>query len=215
MKKLLSVFLIILIFILTLTACNNDETVSDRVTIYTVEGSWLIGDDWVYDYNKSVNDYTDKIDIVKFESNEALKDKLSSELMAGKGPDLILDSTLTLAGLSVQKLIETDSFLDINELNLNLNDYSQNILDNILVNGKRVYIPTYYIPQFWICRGEDLEGTQIGDVLSYDELIKLSESTDEKLFSESDYGNWFALYYVQECIDFENKSFNFDSEEGI
>lgn len=213
MKKFQSLFLIILFFILTLTACNNDETASDRVTLYTVESVWSFGASWVYDYNKSVRDYADKIDIIKFESEEALKDKLSSELMAGKGPDLILDSTMGLVGLSVQKLIETDSFLDLNELNLNLNDYSKNILDNTLVNGKRNYIPTYYTPKFWICREEDLEGTEIGDVLSYDKLIKLSESTDKKLFSESDYASWFALYYVQESIDFESKSFDFDSVE--
>ena len=213
MKKLLSVSLIVLIFILTLTACNNDETVTERVTLYTVEGAWLLGGSWIYDYNKNADYYADTIDIITFESDEALKEKLSSELMAGKGPDLILDSTMLMAELSDQKLIETDSFLDLNKLDLDLNDYSQNILDNTLVDGKRIYIPAYYTPKFWICSEEDLEGIQSGDVLSYDELIKLSESTDKKLFSESDYASWFALYYVQDSIDFDNKSFNFDSEK--
>ena len=148
--------------------------------------------------------------MVTFESVQAMKDKISSELMAGKGPDIILDETLMMTGLSVQKLIDADSFYDLSELGLNLSSYHQIIMSE---NDKQLFVSSFYSPKFWVCCEEDIKDIVSGDVLSYDELIALSESTDKKLFPDSAFNDSFILNYIVDNVDFDNKTFDFGTDE--
>lgn len=161
-----------------------------------------------YVYNKKA-DEKDKIELVTFESVQAMKDKISSELMAGKGPDIILDETLMMTGLSVQKLIDADSFYDLSELELDLNSYRQNTMNG---SDKQLFVSSFYSPKFWVCCEEDIKDIVSGDVLSYDELIALSESTDKKLFPDSTFNDSFILNYIVDNVDFDNKTFDFGTD---
>ena len=131
MKRFLAFVLTVVIIALSLSACKSDNNSdSDKLTLYVLENQWGgMGNSAIYYvYNRKASE-KDKIELVAFESVQAMKDKLSSELMAGKGPDIILDETLMMTGLGVQKLIEADSFLDLNELNMDLSSYRQNTMN--------------------------------------------------------------------------------------
>lgn len=145
MKRFLAFVLTVVIIVMSLSACKSDNNSdSDNLTLYVLENQWSgMGNSAIYYvYNKKASE-KDKIELVAFESVQAMKDKLSSELMAGKGPDIILDETLMMTGLGVQKLIEADSFLDLNELNMDLSSYRQNTMNG---SDKQLFIPSFYSP---------------------------------------------------------------------
>lgn len=212
MKKILSMILVFVLSVLSLSACKSDNNSdSDNITLYVLEDQWGgMGNSAIYYvYNKKA-DEKDKIELVTFESVQAMKDKISSELMAGKGPDIILDETLMMTGLSVQKLIDADSFYDLSELDLDYSSYHQNTTSG---NDKQLFVSSFYSPKFWVCCEEDIKDIVSGDVLSYDELIALSESTDKRLFSDSNFNDSFILNYIVDNVDFDNKTFDFGTEE--
>ena len=76
--------------------------------------------------------------------------RLSTELMAGTGPDIIFPRSMVDA--EPGKLLNTDAFLDLNDLiesddSFNLDDYVKAVLDGGLHNGKRYIMPyTYMVP---------------------------------------------------------------------
>ena len=212
MKKILSIILVFVLAVLSLSACKSDSNSdSDNITLYVLKDQWSgMGSSAIYyAYNKKA-DEKDKIELVTFESVQAMKDKISSELMAGKGPDIILDETLMMTGLSVQKLIDADSFYDLSELGLNLSSYHQIIMSE---NDKQLFVSSFYSPKFWVCCEEDIKDIVSDDVLSYDELIALSESTDKKLFPDSAFNDSFILNYIVDNVDFDNKTFDFGTDE--
>jgi len=212
MKKILSIILVFVLALLSLSACKSySNSDSDNITLYVLKDQWSgMGSSAIYyAYNKKA-DEKDKIELVTFESVQAMKDKISSELMAGKGPDIILDETLMMTGLSVQKLIDADSFYDLSELGLNLSSYHQIIMSE---NDKQLFVSSFYSPKFWVCCEEDIKDIVSGDVLSYDELIALSESTDKKLFPDSAFNDSFILNYIVDNVDFDNKTFDFGTDE--
>lgn len=211
MKKILSLILVFVLSVLSLSACKSDNNSdSDNITLYVLEDQYSMGSSAIYyAYNKKA-DEKDKIELVTFESVQAMKDKISSELMAGKGPDIILDETLMMTGLSVQKLIDADSFYDLSELDLDYSSYRQNTMSE---NDKQLFVSSFYSPKYWVCCEEDLKDIVNGDVLSYDELITLSESTDKKLFSDSVFNDSFILNYIVDNVDFDNKTFDFGTDE--
>ena len=212
MEKILSIILVFVLAVLSLSACKSDNNSdSDNITLYVLENQYSgMGSSAIYYvYNKKA-DEKDKIELVTFESVQAMKDKISSELMAGKGPDIILDETLMMTGLSVQKLIDADSFYDLSELKLNLSSYRQNTMSG---NDKQLFVSSFYSPKFWVCSEEDIKDIVRGDVLSYDELIALSESRDKKLFPDSAFNDSFILNYIVDNVDFDNKTFDFGTDE--
>lgn len=212
MRKILSIILVFVLAVLSLSACKSDNNNdSNNITLYVLEDQWGgMGNSAIYYFYNKKADEKDKIELVTFESVQAMKDKISSELMAGKGPDIILDETLMMTGLSVQKLIEADSFYDLSELDLDYSSYRQNTTSE---NNKQLFISSFYSPKFWVCCEEDIKDIVSGDVLSYDELIALSESTDKRLFSDSVFNDSFILNYIVDNVDFNHKSFDFGSEE--
>ncbi len=78
--------------------------------------------------------------------------KLSAELMAGEGPDIIIFGANTFN--SLYRVANSGIFTDLNELiskdnDFNKNDYFENVFDCGIYNNKRYYIPLEYsIPYF-------------------------------------------------------------------
>ncbi len=221
MKKILSIILILLIISLAFAGCSEPEKKTDRATIYAVTNTGSISSGMVNVYNRSRPDLDSRIEIVEFESYEALGNKLSTELMTGGGPDLILMSTLTEAGISSTKLVSNGAFMDLNELiesdksdtKINLNDYNKNALECGVVNGKRLFIPFYYTPEIHLTSVETLSKFYKTDDtnLSYDDLIKISDSisgTETTL-----YEGWYNhIYdYIDSQINFYNGTYNFEN----
>ena len=112
-------------------------------------------------YNKYCTKHYDEsyqIEIVEFDSEDTMLTKISTEIMAGKGPDIIsLNQKLPF-----EKLIDNGSFADIDELaelyksDIDFDDYNSTIMDCGIYNGKRYIIPIAYCPNILITTQEIL-----------------------------------------------------------
>ena len=116
------------------------------------------------------------IEIVNFETEDQLLTKFSTELMAGKGPDLI---SLSMP-LSFEKLIESGAFADVNEINaqadsndkIDFNNYNSLIMNSGVINGSRFIIPLFYSPDVVVTTKEILQEYDIPSnfIFTYDSL---------------------------------------------
>ena len=172
-------------------------------------------------YNKYCTKHYDEsyqIEIVEFESQEEMKLKMSTEIMAGKGPDIIsLNQKLPF-----EKLIDNGSFADIDELaelyksDIDFDDYNSTIMDCGIYNGKRYIIPIAYCPNILITTQEILDKYNLENTnFSFKELeIRLSDKDHSyALFGNKDETYKFFLSYVNEYVDFYNKTTEFSSDE--
>ncbi len=172
-------------------------------------------------YNKYCTKHYDKsyqIEIVEFDSEDTMLTKISTEIMAGKGPDIIsLNQKLPF-----EKLIDNGSFADIDQLaelyksDIDFDDYNSTIMDCGIYNGKRYIIPIAYCPNILITTQEILDKYNLGNTnFSFKELeIRLSDKDHSyALFGNKDETYKFFLSYVNEYVDFYNKTTEFSSDE--
>ena len=172
-------------------------------------------------YNKYCTKHYDEsyqIEIVEFDSEDTMLTKISTEIMAGKGPDIIsLNQKLPF-----EKLIDNGSFADIDELaelyksDIDFDDYNSTIMDCGIYNGKRYIIPIAYCPNILITTQEILDKYNLGNTnFSFKELeIRLSDKDHSyALFGNKDETYKFFLSYVNEYVDFYNKTTEFSSDE--
>lgn len=154
--------------------------------------------------------------------------KLSTELMAGEGPDIIIFGASTFNSLN--KVAKSGIFTDLNELiskdkDFNKNDYYKNIFDCGIYDNKRMYIPLEYsIPYFrttdLTLKENNITIDQSG--LSIDSLHKLSQD-----FIKNNKNKNKSLIYCnfgfstlmrmsgEKFIDNEKRKSNFNSKEFI
>ena len=172
-------------------------------------------------YNKYCTKHYDEsyqIEIVEFDSEDTMLTKISTEIMAGKGPDIIsLNQKLPF-----EKLIDNGSFADIDELaklyksDIDFDDYNSTIMDCGIYNGKRYIIPIAYCPNILITTQEILDKYNLENTnFSFKELeIRLSDKDHSyALFGNKDETYKFFLSYVNEYVDFYNKTTEFSSDE--
>ena len=172
-------------------------------------------------YNKYCTKHYDEsyqIEIVEFDSEDTMLTKISTEIMAGKGPDIIsLNQKLPF-----EKLIDNGSFADIDELaelyksDIDFDDYNSTIMDCGIYNGKRYIIPITYCPNIIITTQEILDKYNLENTnFSFKELeIRLSDKDHcYALFGNKDETYKFFLSYVNEYVDFYNKTTEFSSDE--
>lgn len=174
-------------------------------------------------YNKYCTKHYDEsyqIEIVKFESQEEMNIKISTEVMSGDGPDIIsLDQPLPF-----EKLIENHAFADVDELintygsNIDFNDYNTKVMESGIVNRKRYFVPFFYCPNIFISTQEKLKEYDLNSSdFSYKELSKQlsQEKVSCSLFgNESD--NYSLLYsFIDSYVNFDNKTTNFDTNSFL
>ena len=226
-KKAIALALVLIIFALQLCGCQS-ETKEQKATYYMVSGSWSYIDQYIYEYNKHCSNEDMKIEIVEFESEEELANKFFAEVMAGNGPDIMGVSLISKTNISIDKLISQDIFMDLNELlandtqsdKLNLDDYNQHALNSGVINGKRYFIPVVYSPDVVTAYNTDL--TQYIDrdfknfeSLTYSELAVMSEKYKGYLLSIEDFAKDLFYDCINQQVDIESKTANFNSKEFI
>lgn len=179
--------------------------------------------DIIEKYNKYCKNNLDEsyqIEIVKFESQEEMNIKISTEVMSGGGPDIIsLDQPLPF-----EKLIENHTFADVDELvntygsNIDFNNYNTKVMESGIVNRKRYFVPFFYSPNIFISTQEKLKEYDLNfSDFSYIELSKQlsQEKVSYSLFgNESD--NYSFLYsFIDSYVNFDNKTTNFDTNSFL
>lgn len=231
MKKILSLSLSMLLGVSCLVGCDEqpktDSTDNSKLTYYDIKNMGLNYDSYsVTSYNKQCKNSEDKIEVIEFESDEALKNKLSTELMSGDGPDLISCAQLSMLGISYEKLIEQGCFADLDEIiksdtsgdAIDFTQFNQAALEAGVFDGKRYCIPQFYIPEFYVASKQEL--SKYADIktkaLSYEDAISIDsklkqENSGKCLSTDADSLLW---YYVYDSVDFYDKTFNFDQNFG-
>ena len=223
------------------TACTSSknsteqsisETKSNLPTYYySAEGSGMMFDiiDRYNKYCKRNGEYENQIELVKFESDKIMYDKLSTEIMAGAGPDILSLDLL----LPFEKLIDNGSLADINELiendtdedKINLDEYNKAIMNAGVFDGKRYIVPMLYNFDIMISSENILDKFGVeyrqGDSLTYstlgEEFINYFANPDGFSFltsSDSRHGRKSVFYkFLNDYVDFENKTTDFDTDE--
>lgn len=143
----------LLFLAMTILMCNtscSEQTKSvnlgkSQSTIYLMDSDKVLLAA-VDKYNK-VNQNV-KIEAKVFSDVQEFKNKNSTELLAGNGPDIIVNRLDLLN--NINKVMSNGVFYDINQLiakdkDFKLSDYNEKILDYGVYGGKRYIIPINYI----------------------------------------------------------------------
>lgn len=144
MKRKLGLFLTITMCLGMLGGCGKEGSKAsvsnaEQLTVYIVQ------EDALYDtaITEYVQEHTkDQIKVEYFETYEDVNDRLQTELMSGKGPDVLLFNSL-YSDTDPYKLASSGILLDLDAQmeTLQRADYFEEILDAGIVNGKQYYIP--------------------------------------------------------------------------
>lgn len=221
-------FILSLCIILGFAGCVSQENErSLKLQIYECAA----GDDglvlnFVDKYNKSCS-AADKIEIVQFDTQEKMLEKLSTEMMAGRGPDVISLN----ADLSIEKLCEQGLLADINELinsdtskdKLNMEDFNSVVMNAGVKNGKRFAVPFFYTTDILLSKKEALAEFNIptDKAITYTSMaqdFKLFINNPGKykfMFDDSSRNHLMRFFYIflDSYVDFDNKTEYFATEE--
>lgn len=188
-----------------------------------------------YEYDNLLKE---SIDIYKAKSGESMVEetvfsnyeeyfkKLSTELMAGKGPDVIIAQQFLFP--SLRKTIESNVFFDINQLliydkDLKLDNFNKVVFDCGIINGKRYFIPIgYTIPVFWTTKTmltkQDFKIDLTNwSLQSLDRLVQnyIEQVDEDRYFFSGDIIQSMIFGSGIKLIDYEKKKAYFNSTEFI
>lgn len=156
-------------------------------------------------------------------SNSQYKNKLTTSILAGEGPDIILD--LVSSFPSLDKIAENKVFCDLDQYIkedelLNLSDYYNKILDCGVLNGQRYYIPlNFRIPILWSSKSLTGKNNIIIDESkwTFKDLIKIQSEhiqTGEKYLIVTDFNSIMETCW-NDFINISQKKANFDNKNFI
>jgi ABC-type glycerol-3-phosphate transport system substrate-binding protein len=145
--------------------------------------------------------------------------RLSAELAAGTGPDILFPQFMF--GADMYKMADAGAFLDLNEFiqqdeNFNFSDYVMPVLDGGIYNGKRYLMPYEYNVNVFISIPSKLDEigfdmTSTNNPISFiSEITRtLPKAQTNPLFQSMVSGNlWYNLFYASgiKYIDFETNT---------
>lgn len=221
-KKILAfVLLAVLVVCPIISACGESASVDNgKLTFYCVGeyGDYLV--EFIKKYNKycAVNDcFEDSVELISFETFDEMNDALSTELMAGKGPDIL---SITQK-LPFEKLVRNNSIADIDEIlskagsDLNFEDYNKVIMDGGVVDGKRVVVPLYYSVNVLHTTEARLKELDVPvDTADLNLALEKFRSADNDmyLYSPWDVDSYF-FSFIRQYVDFTEGKTYFDTDE--
>ena len=179
MKKLY--FLFILILMISLCACQEEQS----LTVYTVK------DDALYTaavagYQKDHPDVT--LNVVPFASYEELNERMTTELLGGKGPDVLLFNSL-YSTTDYYKFSQSGVFLPLDSYMTALQDGSRYYTK--LLDAGKIGDQQYVLPMSWnllqIYATQDVvQQHGYEDVSIYDALLTEADRlTEEELYASA------------------------------
>jgi multiple sugar transport system substrate-binding protein len=154
--------------------------------------------------------------------------KTSTSILAGEGPDIIIDYASVYP--SLWKIVQNDVFCDLNEYirknkDFNLSEYNSKVIDCGVINDKRYFIPvTFSVPLIWssdsLLHKNNIKINE--NKWSWEEYGKLCNkyidinSNKEKYFI----GNSFSFQSIMEScwqnyVNYSKKESYFDTDEFV
>ena len=239
MKKMISIILSLTLIFLC-CACSTGGTISsreadksDQLTYYCSEQYWDDMVDIIKRYNRWCNTHSTedmKIRLVEFEDDNTMSERLNIEVMSGGGPDLFSN----YMDLPLEKLMQNDAFLDLNELiqndtaddRISLDDYNRTIMDAGVRDGKRYCIPVFYQVDILVGEKQVFEKYHMpaeqGFHLTFDNMDEVFSDyladpdgtyfMSDELWNGGANADTIILKLINSRVDYENKSVSFDDD---
>lgn len=172
-------------------------------------------------YNKYCTKHYDEsyqIEIVKFESQEEMNIKISTEVMSGGGPDIFSLSQK----LPFEKMAANSTLLDVDELintyysEINFDDYNAKVMESGVINGKRYFVPLAYSIDAFISTEETLgKYNLVSTDFSYEALNDaLSQSGESySLFGSTEDNLNFFYSFLAQFFDYNSSEIEFDTKD--
>lgn len=231
MKKFIKESILIILLVLSVfiyVGCEADKEEENTITYYHYEPQVSTVSSFIYDYNNKLGNTDYKINVVEFDDMKKMASRLSTEIMAGEGPDIITSAELEMLSSSIEKLIKQKTFANLDDIfdddlsddKLDLSDYNSNILNAGVYEGKRYYLPVVFEPQILLT--SSVEFSKYSDdnaesKLTYDGVVTLNNNilkdrTNNRFFYDSEDYKIILLNYIDEHVDLYSQKCNFDSE---
>lgn len=146
-----------------------------------------------------------EIEITEFEIEqmEDMNKQIATEMMAGKGPDIIFIDYPYCSKNDFVKISANNAFADMDILaknceTFNFEDYNEMVMDASVINGKRYMMPISYTVPYVITTKEVFEKNNIELPEKLDFENTLSIITEYEMNNPMD--NYGFIYYLQDDI---------------
>lgn len=119
MKKFIKESILIILLVLSVfiyVGCEADKKEENTITYYHYEPQVSTVSSFIYDYNKKFGNTDYKINVVEFDDMKEMASRLSTEIMAGEGPDIITSAELEMLSSSIEKLIKQKTFANLDDI---------------------------------------------------------------------------------------------------
>lgn len=151
-------------------------------------------------------------------SEEDIMNNLSSDLLAGKGPDIVFTHQMNLS----TKALCSGAFLDLNQFidndeNFNLDNYEKAAMDAGIIDGKRIFIPFAYNLPYILSSTEKMNSIGIDSSLlknSNDILNMLRTSCDMGIspMTITTYKGILPFLALNDAFDYSYSTLTIDKE---
>lgn len=155
-------------------------------------------------------------------------DKLNTELMAGKGPDILYLRPWDYIRTYIEKgmLVNLDEFIE-KDSEFNIEDYNTHIIDNARYKDELYTMPINYYQFYTFVLNEKLleeKGITLDDNLTWKDVYalskKLNENSTEQIYVLPKIDDWalFEFIVLQDMdyyLDWDKKEAKFNTEEFI
>lgn len=215
--RIMLICIILIVLVSSFIGCNkdaNDISSNDTLTMYKMDYDRVM--------ESMINKFSSEnpniiLNVVEFSDFDEYKQRLFTELMAGKGPDIVFYQDTTFN--SVNKIVNSGVFLDLNSvIDDRFNETLKvNILRNAYIDNSLYYIPiNYSINSFWT---PDLDNNLFSDKVKLGEIDKVEDYAILEQEYENIYGGWEILPHEYmtcrgiQLVDYTNKELLLDVEE--
>ena len=192
--------ILLIYFIIALQSCGDFEEPfemqeqTDKLVVYM--------NDFNTQYlTPAINIFKDKypdveVEIVRFsgdsfDEREVYRTMLSTELLAGQGPDLVVEDTQFFP--DIYKAMSSGVFVDLNHFiksddAFNLDEYNQTALECGVFKDRRYIMPLQYNLPILLTTQEilDAEGIDPADLRTFDGFMRVTEQFNEKYKNNPD-----------------------------
>lgn len=155
-------------------------------------------------------------------------DKLNTELMAGKGPDILYLRPWDFIRTYIEKgmLVNLDEFIE-KDSEFNIEDYNTHIIDNARYKNELYTMPINYYQFYTFVLNKKLldeKGISLDDNLTWKDVYalskKLNENSKEQIYVLPKIDDWalFEFIILQDMdyyLDLDKKEAKFNTEEFI
>lgn len=150
-----TVIVLLIVAVAGTVSCSSRSSKDDdfhddsKIKIFTFRNDKLINEA-IQQYNRTYSDI--EIMAVNFDNLDEYRKRLSSEVLAGKGPDIIYFNNYTIG--SIYKILENGVFHDLQPMidedsSFDASKFNTTVFNCGIYKGKRYFIPvTYSIPVF-------------------------------------------------------------------